>query len=181
MATLINRPFDDFRLPITDQDYFFGHQELIQSVINSPFQVRILLGGPRIGKTSILNAFRWNLLNADENSPVCALPVLFNLQEKQPKSLDNFRYLLIEQLNETINNPKQELTFKTGLQRKWKRLITQIPEGGVNLFGIDLKVNNPDIQCRLKESEFSQDLLNLINKLVTSQKAWVHSPPKVRR
>lgn len=167
MATVSknNRPFDDFRLPITDQDYFFGHQELIESVVSSPFQVKILLGGRRMGKSSILNAFRWYLLNADQNSSVRALPVLFNLDEKQPQSLDNFRYLLIEQLKDTINNPQQELKFSTKIQQRWKRLITQIPEGGVQAFGINLKINNPDIQCCLKDSEFSQDLLNLIGKL----------------
>ena len=57
------RPFDNFRVAITDPDFFFGHSELVKLVKRSPFQVRILLGGRRIGKTSILRAMEWSLLN----------------------------------------------------------------------------------------------------------------------
>ncbi len=54
--TNTNRPFDNFRLAISKPDYFFGRQELLANVMRSPFQVRIILGGRRLGKTSTLNA-----------------------------------------------------------------------------------------------------------------------------
>ncbi|MCC2692809.1 ATP-binding protein [Nodularia sp. LEGE 04288] len=57
------RPFDNFRVAITDPAYFFGQRKLVELVKRSPFEVRILLGGRRIGKTSILRAVEWNLLN----------------------------------------------------------------------------------------------------------------------
>ena len=61
--SLKQRPFDNFRVTITDPPYFFGRNELLAAVQRSPFQVRILLGGRRIGKTSLLRAVEWNLLN----------------------------------------------------------------------------------------------------------------------
>ncbi|OKH30226.1 hypothetical protein NIES2119_31325 [[Phormidium ambiguum] IAM M-71] len=57
------RPFDNFRVAITDPLYFFGRNELLAAIERSPFQVRILLGGRRIGKTSFLRAVEWTLLN----------------------------------------------------------------------------------------------------------------------
>ena len=54
--SLKQRPFDNFRVTITDPPYFFGRNELLAAVQRSPFQVRILLGGRRIGKTSLLRA-----------------------------------------------------------------------------------------------------------------------------
>ncbi|AFZ27712.1 hypothetical protein Cylst_5716 [Cylindrospermum stagnale PCC 7417] len=66
--SLEQRPFDNFRVAITDLPYFFGRNELLEKVKRSPFQVRILLGGRRIGKTSLLRAIEWNLLNLNTHS-----------------------------------------------------------------------------------------------------------------
>ena len=98
----------DFKLPITEARYFFGRSNLLAAVQRSPFQVRILLGGRRLGKTSALNAIRDRLLNASESQPYRAFPVLFNLQQEQPESLDNLRYLLIARLQEAMVQQKKE-------------------------------------------------------------------------
>lgn len=77
MADLTDRrPFDNFRVAITDPNYFFGHENLLMAVQRSPFQVRILLGGRRIGKTSFLRAVEWNLLKLSNTdlSDAVALP-----------------------------------------------------------------------------------------------------------
>ena len=97
----------DFRLPITESRYFFGRSDLLSAVQRSPFQVRILLGGRRLGKTSTLYAIRDRLLNASEREPYRAFPVLFNLQQEQPESLDNLRYLLIARLQEAMVQQKK--------------------------------------------------------------------------
>ncbi|MBW4473546.1 MAG: hypothetical protein KME45_24695 [Stenomitos rutilans HA7619-LM2] len=65
--SLEQRPFDNFRVTITDPPYFFGRNHLLAAVQRSPFQVRILLGGRRVGKTSLLRAVEWNLLKLDTN------------------------------------------------------------------------------------------------------------------
>jgi hypothetical protein len=59
---LVERPFDNFRVAITDPLFFHGREDLIDSIKRSPFQVRIFLGGRRIGKTSLLRAIEWSLL-----------------------------------------------------------------------------------------------------------------------
>ena len=82
------RPFDNYRVAITDPSHFFGRSQLINTMLKSPFQVRILLGGRRLGKTSALRAVEWNLLNPSSNYPRRAFPVLINLQLEQPKDLD---------------------------------------------------------------------------------------------
>jgi len=70
------RPFDNFRLAIADPRYFFGREKILSAVKRSPFQVRILLGGRRMSKTSTLNAVSWTLLNASD--AYRAFPVFFN-------------------------------------------------------------------------------------------------------
>lgn len=92
MADIVtNRPFDNYRLAIANPQDFFGRETFLENVRRSPFQVRILLGGRRLGKTSTLNAVKWTLLNAGQDN-YRAFPVSFNLQQEQPDSLDRFRY-----------------------------------------------------------------------------------------
>lgn len=63
MAESIGRPFDSYRTAITDPDHFFGRGEFIARMRQSPFEVRVLLGGRRLGKTSLLRAVEWRLLD----------------------------------------------------------------------------------------------------------------------
>jgi hypothetical protein len=70
----LERPFDNFRVAITDPSHFFGRSELLNTMLRSPFQVRILLAGRRLGKTSALRAVEWNLLNPNTGNPRRAFP-----------------------------------------------------------------------------------------------------------
>ncbi|NET43190.1 hypothetical protein [Okeania sp. SIO2B3] len=90
MATFV-RP--DFKLPISDTRYFFGRNDILKAVERSPFSVRILLGGHRLGKTSLLNEIQHRFLTSS-NYDYRAFPVLFNLQQERPENLDHLRYLL---------------------------------------------------------------------------------------
>ena len=157
--------FGNFRLSISDPDYFFGREDIVADMLRSSFEVRVFLGGRRLGKTSVLNAIRWSLLLVDDQEANRALPVLFNLQKEQPTSLDNFRYLLIERLRETIQNPEEEESFGFDLQQNYRRFLRQISGGGVNLLGITLKVTNPDQERCLDDKDFSHDLLSIIRQL----------------
>ncbi len=67
--SLVERPFDNFRVAITDPSHFFGRRQLLDTMLKSPFQVRILLAGRRMGKTSALRAIEWNLLNPNTTYP----------------------------------------------------------------------------------------------------------------
>ncbi len=156
-------PFGNFRLGISDPRFFFGREDIISDVIKFPFEVRVLMGGRRLGKTSVLNTIRWRLLTVDNQRGIRALPVFFNLQQEQPTSLDNFRYLLIQRLKETIQNPQQEEGFD--LAKSYGRFLRQISDGGVNLLGIKLNITNPGKDQSLDHEYFSQDLSNIIKKL----------------
>ena len=77
---MMERPFDNFRVAITDPLYFIGRNKLLESVKESPFQIRFLLGGRRLGKTSALRALEWRLLDIKSIQPCRAFPVFINLQ-----------------------------------------------------------------------------------------------------
>ncbi|MEG4288595.1 hypothetical protein Q5692_07210 [Microcoleus sp. C2C3] len=70
----------DFRLPIDESNYFFGCSHLLSEIERTPFRVRIILGGRRLGKTSTLNAVKRNFLGVRKDERQ-AFPVLFNLQQ----------------------------------------------------------------------------------------------------
>ena len=162
MADLV-RPFDNFKSGITEPRYFFGRGELLSAIARSPFQVRILLGGRRLGKTSALNAVKAHLLGADDRASYRAFPVLLNLQQEQPESLDNFRYVLIARLREAIERQNQKP--RTGFRNRYRRFLRQFSGGEVGLFGITLNVTNPDSDRRLIHEDFRQDLLKLLQQL----------------
>jgi Sugar-specific transcriptional regulator TrmB len=167
MATSV-RP--DFRLPIDESRYFFGRSNLLSEIERSPFRVRILLGGRRLGKTSTLNAVKRTLLGVGKDDRQ-AFPVLFNLQQERPKSLEQFRYLLIARLQEAFTE------YYTGNQANWqktyRRFLRQIPGGSIDLgmpkFGLKLNVTNPDCDRTLIHEDFRQDLLKIIKQLQQKQ------------
>lgn len=127
MATSIDRPFENFRAAITDPDYFFGRSEFLKQVQQSPFQVRILLGGRRLGKTSALRAAEWTLLNHKPDNHSRAFPVIISLKTEQPKNLDNFRYLLIVRLREAMSRWQQ--TPGASLREMYQQYLRQVSSG----------------------------------------------------
>jgi hypothetical protein len=160
----------DFRLPIDEYNYFFGRSHLLSEIERYPFRVRIILGGRRLGKTSTLNAVKRNLLGVSKDERQ-AFPVLFNLQQERPKSLEQFRYLLIARLQEAFAE------YYAGNQANWKktyrRFLRQIPGGSLDLglpkFGLKLNVTNPDSDRSLIHEDFRQDLLKIIKQLQQKQ------------
>jgi len=160
----------DFRLPIDEYNYFFGRSNLLSEIERAPFRVRIILGGRRLGKTSTLNAVKRNLLGVSKDERQ-AFPVLFNLQQERPKSLEQFRYLLIARLQEAFAE------YYAGNQANWKktyrRFLRQIPGGSLDLglpkFGLKLNVTNPDCDRSLIHEDFRQDLLKIIKQLQQKQ------------
>ena len=106
---LRERPFDNFKVAITDPVYFVGRDNLLEILRKSPFQVRVLLGGRRLGKTSTLRAIEWSMLdpNPYSNRPYRAFPVFISLQVEQPENLGHLRYILIARLREALERWKQ--------------------------------------------------------------------------
>jgi len=164
----LERPFDNFRVAITDPSHFFGRSELLNTMLRSPFQVRILLAGRRLGKTSALRAVEWNLLNPNTGNPRRAFPVLINLQLEQPKDLDNLRYLLIARLREAIERWRD--VPLASLRQMYHQFLTQVKGGEVTLsflkqLNIKLNINNPDYERRLDNDSFRLAFLKTIEEL----------------
>jgi hypothetical protein len=164
-APLRTRPFDNFRLAITDPLYFFGRRDLLSEIQRSPFEVRVLLGGSRMGKTSTLNGVRLHFLDAGNQESFRAFPVLFDFQREQPKSLENFLYLLIARLREAIANPQQEPNLESNWRQTYRRFLRQLSGAEVGIFGIKLNVTNPNQERCLVQEDFRQDLLAIIKQL----------------
>ncbi|MEH2103461.1 MAG: ATP-binding protein [Nostoc sp.] len=162
------RPFDNYRVAITDPSHFIGRSKLINTMLKSPFQVRILLGGRRLGKTSALRAVEWNLLNPKTNYPRPAFPVLINLQLEQPKDLDNLRYLLIARLREAIERWREVPLAE--IRQMYREFLSQIKGGEVTLsflkqLDIKLNINNPDSERRLNNDSFRLAFLKTTEEL----------------
>jgi hypothetical protein len=166
------RPFDNFRLAIAEPYYFFGRRNLIAAIKRSPFHVRILLGGRRSGKTSALNAVRWSLLDSHKDENYRAFPVLLDLQKEQPKSLDNFRYILITRLAQEIIQEKKGIE----LGRRQNNLlgkITDIEIGieEIEILGLKLKLGSKfnvekyNQEGCLSHDKFRERLLQLIGQI----------------
>ena len=162
------RPFDNYRVAITEPSHFFGRSQLINTMLKSPFQVRILLGGRRLGKTSALRAVEWNLLNPNTKYLRRAFPVLINLQLEQPKDLDNLRYLLIARLREAIESWRKVPV--TEICQMYREFLTQIQsaEIAVNFLtqsGIKFNTNDSDSEKRLNNDSFRSAFLKTTEEL----------------
>lgn len=166
--TIKERPFDNFKTAIDDPDYFFGHGTLINSVQQSPFLVRVLLGGRRIGKTSTLRAIEWNLLDLNSGKPCRAFPVFISLKSEQPKDLDNLRYIMIARLREAIEHWQQ--VPGTELRETYRRFRRQVASADVNIgflkaLNAKFSITNPDRERQLIHEDFRQALLKTIKEL----------------
>jgi len=162
------RPSDNFKTAITDPPYFFGCQELLGKLISSPFKVRIILGGRRSGKTSLLRATEWNFLDPGTNRTIRAFPIFISLQVEQPKGLDNFRYLLIARLREAIG--RWSKVPVSGLREMYRQFLGQIKSGEVTVsflqqLNIKLDIANPDYERQLNHDDFRQALIATIKEL----------------
>ena len=162
------RPFDDFRLAITDPRYFFGRDAFLQTMRQTPFEVRFLLGGRRVGKTSTLRAVEWSLLAPLTGGPYRAFPVFISLEVEQPESLAHLRYVLCMRLQEAMDRWQQ--ARKAARRDVYDRFLHQWP-GKVTLtlpFQL-FKWEFGARERRLMHDDFRRALLRRITKLRTWQ------------
>lgn len=121
--TISRRPFDDFRVAISDRGYFVGREGCLKSVGRAPFEVRFLLGGRRAGKSSTLRAVERRFLTTSNGSSG-ALPVFIDLQFHQPDSLGSLRYRMNKQLGIAIRAWARAGGRKTeGAYREYSELV----------------------------------------------------------
>jgi len=160
---IIERPFDDFRTAITDPPFFFGREDLLQTMWRTPFRVRILLGGRRLGKTSVMRAIEWGLLGAYSPENRRPFPVFVGLEVAQPKSLDHLRYLLISQLRDAVSRWNRGPL--KNIRKAYRRFLGQITEGKINTGFMEFSVENPDHVRQLDNEDFRQALLKTIEEL----------------
>src|SRR5262249_21394501 len=113
----------DFRLAITDPSYFFGRDAFLQAMRQTPFEVRFLLGGRRVGKTSTLRAVEWSLL--EPLTPYRAFPVFVSLEMQQPESLAHLRYVLWTCLQEAMD--RWQNARKVARREAYDRFLYQWP------------------------------------------------------
>ncbi len=164
------RPFENFRVAITDPKYYFGRREIIQTIASAPFQVNVLLGGRRFGKTSTLHAIQWALI--DSNGRGRAFPVYINLRLEQPRSVDHFRFLLIARLRENIDRMKR--ISSPMLHDAFRQIVSHIDTLEVGIkwaieFKIKFRDGNASKLEELDNAEFRHLFLLCLSDLRRSQ------------
>ena len=168
--SLRERPFDNFRVAITDPAFFLGCSNLLRFLRRTPFQVYVLLGGRRLGKTSTLRAIEWSLLdpNPISGEPLRAFPVFISMQVEQPEGLDHLRYLLIARLRETMERWRQ---LPSGsLREKYLQFLKQVVSFEVSFnfiaqLNVKVGVHNPALDHKLNHDDFRQALLKTFDEL----------------
>ena len=168
--SLRERPFDNFRVAITDPAFFLGCSNILRLLRRTPFQVHVLLGGRRLGKTSTLRAIEWSLLDTNPTSgePLRAFPVFISMQVEQPEGLDHLRYLLITRLRETMERWRQ--VPSGSLREKYLQFLKQVVSFEVSFnflaqLNVKAGVHNPAVEQKLNHDDFRRALLKTIDEL----------------
>jgi hypothetical protein len=166
---LRERPFDNFRTAITDPRYFIGRRAVLDALCHSPFQVRVLLGGRRLGKTSVLRAAERTMLYPDYGTPRRAFAVYVDLQLVQPQDPDNLRYLLIARLREAMSRWEQTPQAALAVAEMYRQFLSRVAGVEVTLHffaQLDVKVNlNNPAERRLDHQDFRRALLKPLSDL----------------
>src|SRR6185503_6460182 len=124
------------------------------------FEVNILLGGHRLGKTSALRAIEWSLLDSESSAQIRAFPVYVNLHKVQPKDSDSLRYVLISSLRESIF--KWQRAPWEGLRKTYLRFLNEIVEADANIGILKFKISNPKRARQLDQKNFEEELKQAI-------------------
>ena len=166
-GTVGKRPFDDFRVAITDSRYFVGRDDFLRTLRQAPFEVRFLLGGRRTGKTSTLRAVEWSLLAPLTGGPYRAFPVFISLEVEQPNSLAHLRYLLYTRLREAMD--RWSNVRKAERREVYDRFLRQMPKAEMTI-GLPcvgkLKLSHRlQRERQLIHDDFRHALLRQIRKL----------------
>jgi len=164
MATsLSDRPFDNYRVAITDPMEFFGRKAWLENVLKTPLRIRILLGGRRFGKTSALRAIEWTLLDNAGTHRDGPFPIFVSLEVEQPQSLSNLRYILIDRLRGAMQRWRESPW--QGLRETYRRFLRQIVDAEATVSFLKLKVANPERDRALEHTDFRTALLDTIKEL----------------
>ena len=166
-GTVGKRPFDDFRVAITDSRYFVGRDDFLRALRQAPFEVRFLLGGRRTGKTSTLRAVESGLLAPLTGGPYRAFPVFISLEVEQPDSLAHLRYLLYARLREAMN--RWSNVRKAERREAYDRFLRQMPKTEITIdlpYVGKLKLSDRfQRERQLMHDDFRHALLRQIKKL----------------
>jgi hypothetical protein len=96
-----DRPFDSYSTSITDPTQFFGRSDWLEKAGANPFNVWVLLGGRRLGKTSALRALEYRLMSQPTGAQ--AFPIFIPLELNQPRDLNHFRFVLLDGLRQAVD------------------------------------------------------------------------------
>lgn len=142
---MIERPASHYRDTLTDPEDFVGREELLTQIRREPRLLRVLLGGRRIGKSSLLRAIEWRLLRPDLGSPRRAFPVYIDLQRAEPRNLPHFRFMLVVELRQAIARWEQT-QLRSGLDvareayAAFLRRVAEVKVGFDFLAKVEVKV-----------------------------------------
>ncbi|MEJ8850184.1 hypothetical protein [Variovorax rhizosphaerae] len=156
------RPFDNYKTAITDPEHFVGRTFLLDAVLARASAVNVLLGGRRIGKTSALRALEWTMLGSRPRAVRRPFPVYISLDVEQPTGLDNFRFILIRRLRDSM----ERWAKSTGLdwRERYRSFLRQISGAEVAIGSlIKLKLENPEQTRRLVHEDFRHALVNSLS------------------
>ena len=159
----MRRPFDNFRTAVTDPSYFFGRKELLTDIRGSPYLVRMIIGGRRFGKSSLLRAIEWTLLDEDGDAQRDAFPVLLNLERDQPNSLSNLRYILTLRLCRSLDRWRK--VRWVGLRNTYRQFLRQVASAEATIGFLKLNVANPERERQLVDEDFRSSLASIIQDL----------------
>ena len=160
---MMERPFDNFRVAITDPLYFIGRNKLLESVKESPFQIRFLLGGRRLGKTSALRALEWRLLDIKSIQPCRAFPVFINLQLEQPDNFAHLLYIMIVRLREAID--RWYAVKWTELRKTYQQFLYRAASSQATISFLRSIISDINNEQRLIKDHFRSALLKSIEEL----------------
>jgi hypothetical protein len=161
---MTKRPFSNYKSAITDPDYFDGRQDLVRDILESPLDLRILMGGRRLGKTSALHALEWSMLNPGAGTFGACFPVYINLKKERPLDLENLFYILIFRLRDAVVRWRR-LGWQN-LRDTYLEFLSQVAGAEAQLGPfLKLKVENPDSSRRLNKEVFERALWMAIEDL----------------
>jgi hypothetical protein len=110
--------------------------------------VHIILGGPRTGKSSVLRAMEWRLLDTEHRPSVSFFPVFVDIEYSRPRSLENFLFILVEKLQDAIARWKYgpgSIGFRGKVTDIYSAFIRAVPETTLSLHFFKVKLKLPEV------------------------------------
>lgn len=101
----------NYNLPVTPKMFFGRHQQVAlvaQRLLAPQGDSFALIGGPRMGKTSFLEALQRQLIETSRNSITRVYPVQFDLSAGEIKSEQDFFELIFDLVNDQWGTPRNQ-------------------------------------------------------------------------